>query len=358
MFCGECVHTQGNDIEYRAKRTGSHFVQPINGEIMLKAVQRIPFIGLFVLLLATLFILPQAEGIAAKKKSKIALKKSSRKFYSRKSVRRNSVAVQSVSYAMPRGKVEAFEMLRTHSESLTKLAGLNLDADSKLVPEYDIAMLAQKAEQTYNNRINATVSLSPESNVEQDCTLVDEPSMEEIPTLEAEDETVDIDSFKALWLSYVDEGSEQDKRETMESGIDKKEVMDAIMGWLGTRYRFGGVSKTGIDCSAFTRAVYSKAASIELPRTAQTQIEIGKRVNSVAEMQFGDLVFFHTANHAYVSHVGIYLGDNLFAHASSKLGVTISSLETPFYAQHVIAARRITKNDVANLVREQVASRD
>jgi cell wall-associated NlpC family hydrolase len=64
------------------------------------------------------------------------------------------------------------------------------------------------------------------------------------------------------------------------------------------------------------------------------------------DLQFGDLIFFHTRRHAYVSHVGIYLGDNLFAHASSKYGVTVSSLESTYYNNRFIGAKRITARDL------------
>jgi cell wall-associated NlpC family hydrolase len=71
------------------------------------------------------------------------------------------------------------------------------------------------------------------------------------------------------------------------------------------------------------------------------QYEEGKTVKR-EDLQFGDLIFFHTLKHTYVSHVGIYLGDNLFAHASSRYGVTVSSLESTYYGSRMIGARRFS----------------
>jgi lipoprotein Spr len=156
---------------------------------------------------------------------------------------------------------------------------------------------------------------------------------------------VDVDGFRSLWLQYVDDNG----AEVTEGGIPKQNIIDVVMDWLGTRYDFGGQARTGIDCSAFTRMVYASVAKVELPRTAAQQSTIGRTVSKRTELQFGDLIFFHTRRHAYVSHVGVYLGDNLFAHASSRYGVTISSLESTYYSKRLIGARRLTEADITRL---------
>ncbi|MBK9248210.1 MAG: C40 family peptidase [Ignavibacteria bacterium] len=69
-------------------------------------------------------------------------------------------------------------------------------------------------------------------------------------------------------------------------------------------------------------------------------------------MQFGDVVFFHTRKRVYVSHVGIYLGDNLFAHASSRYGVTVSSLESDYYNKRLIGVKRLQQVDAARYALE------
>ncbi len=169
---------------------------------------------------------------------------------------------------------------------------------------------------------------------------------EDIDDLQTEDDViVDIDSFKMLWLSYIDDHIQSPY---IESGIRKDELMDEIMEWLGTPYRFGGTTTRAIDCSAFTQKIFLSSASILIPRVAREQVNIGRKIPR-NQLEFGDMVFFHTYSRKFASHVGIYLGDNLFAHASSRFGVTVSSLESSYYMKNFIGGRRITAKDVANL---------
>lgn len=169
---------------------------------------------------------------------------------------------------------------------------------------------------------------------------------EDLAELELEDDvSVDMDSFKTLWLASVDD-SEDDG--TIPNGISKKDMMDVIMDWIGTPYHFGGLTDRGIDCSAFVQRVYKLAGEVHLPRTAQEQFGVGKVIRK-NELQFGDMVFFHTRRSVYASHVGIYLGDNLFAHSSSRYGVTVSTLESTFYDKRFIGARRLSAGDLTKL---------
>ncbi len=121
--------------------------------------------------------------------------------------------------------------------------------------------------------------------------------------------------------------------------IDHQKMMDVILGYLGTPYLYGGETKSGIDCSAFTSAVYDQSVNVKLPRSAADQVKEGKPV-SFDDLKFGDLMFFNTTG-ANPSHVGIYIGDDLFAHASEAFGVTISSIESSYYKKRYTEARRI-----------------
>ncbi len=108
---------------------------------------------------------------------------------------------------------------------------------------------------------------------------------------------------------------------------------------LDIPYRFGGNSLFGIDCSAYVKKVYS-LIGIDLPRSAREQFQEGTPVNG-EELSIGDLVFFRTYA-SFPSHVGIYLGNNLFIHASSgSKKVTIDSLDTPYYFKRFIGAKRL-----------------
>lgn len=169
---------------------------------------------------------------------------------------------------------------------------------------------------------------------------------EDLEELAREDDvTVDLEMFKTLWLSYVSDGENE---EQTESGVKKSSIMGEIMDWLGTRYHFGGLNQQGVDCSGFVLNIYYNSASIILPRTARSQYEVGSRIGRKG-LEFGDLVFFNTRRRPFVSHVGIYLGDNLFAHSSSRYGVTVSSLESKYYGGRFIGGRRLSVHDMARL---------
>jgi len=120
-----------------------------------------------------------------------------------------------------------------------------------------------------------------------------------------------------------------------------KNLQAKAFGFLGTRYRFGGTSRNGLDCSSFVQQVFNEM-EVSLPRTAREQFALGDVV-AQGDMQKGDLVFFSTYA-SFPSHVGIYLGDNRMIHASSReRRVVISSLDTPYYRSRFIGAKRITK---------------
>ena len=111
-------------------------------------------------------------------------------------------------------------------------------------------------------------------------------------------------------------------------------------GFLGAPYRLGGNSVKGLDCSAFVMKIY-QLFDISLPRTAHEQAHVGMRVNR-GELQEGDLVFFNTRR--AFGHVGIYIGNNQFVHASSgkrNREVKIDSLDKPYYNQRFIKAVRL-----------------
>lgn len=117
-------------------------------------------------------------------------------------------------------------------------------------------------------------------------------------------------------------------------------ILMEIIKYLNTPYKFGGNSFNGIDCSAFTQNVYHNTNFYDLNRSAREQFKQGIEIKDKSELKFGDLVFFNTRRRVKPGHVGIYIGDNLFAHASSKLGVTISSLDHDYYSKRYMGARR------------------
>ena len=125
----------------------------------------------------------------------------------------------------------------------------------------------------------------------------------------------------------------------------KNEVLqEKIEEWLGTPYRSGCNTRLGTDCSGFVQSIFKEVYNLDLIHGSREMIKEGERVKKTSELKEGDLLFFKTEHHR-VSHVGIYLKDGLFVHASTSNGVEIASLELPYYKKTYFRAGRVlTKN--------------
>lgn len=115
-------------------------------------------------------------------------------------------------------------------------------------------------------------------------------------------------------------------------------LLGFIDNWFGTRYRMGGTNKKGIDCSALTSSLMMAVYGFAVPRTARQQYQATRHIEKY-ELKEGDLVFFNTRGG--VSHVGLYLNNDYFVHASSSEGVTISSLDDNYYSKRFICGGRV-----------------
>jgi len=111
-----------------------------------------------------------------------------------------------------------------------------------------------------------------------------------------------------------------------------------VYDWIGTPYHFGGSSKKGIDCSAFTKELYDKVFNLEIKRNSRDIFSMVSPIDR-DDLKQGDLVFFKIHSRS-ISHVGIYLGDGRFAHASSK-GVSVSNIDDPYYARYFYRGGRM-----------------
>jgi murein DD-endopeptidase / murein LD-carboxypeptidase len=116
------------------------------------------------------------------------------------------------------------------------------------------------------------------------------------------------------------------------------DLLKTIDEWMGTRYRYGGSTKDGIDCSALMQTLYQSVYGITLPRTAREQYQFSEKI-SRTEIREGDLIFFNTIGG--VSHVGMYLQNNKFLHASSGGGVMISDMYEDYWMRKFIGVGRI-----------------
>ncbi|HHW41137.1 MAG TPA: LysM peptidoglycan-binding domain-containing protein [Syntrophomonadaceae bacterium] len=127
-------------------------------------------------------------------------------------------------------------------------------------------------------------------------------------------------------------------RSSISARGDIQDIIDTARRFIGVRYRYGGARpETGFDCSGFVQYVFS-LHGIKLPRTASEQASVGTRVTDPAP---GDLVFFDTHRNGSIEHVGIYLGNNAFIHASQNKGITITSLSDAWYKQRYTFTCRI-----------------
>ena len=126
---------------------------------------------------------------------------------------------------------------------------------------------------------------------------------------------------------------------------DNKKLYKELKSWLGTPYAHAGFDKgIGTDCSGMVMKVYQDVYGIKLNRNSANMLEQNCRTIDLDDIKEGDLVFFCTSGDGRVSHVGIYLKDNKFVHASSSRGVVVDDLRQNYYATHFhSAARVITK---------------
>jgi hypothetical protein len=123
--------------------------------------------------------------------------------------------------------------------------------------------------------------------------------------------------------------------------LDNSKLLSFMDYWYGAPYHYGGMSRDGIDCSGFAFLLMSSVYGlVSLPRTAKDQYEFSRHIHR-DELQEGDLVFFHTlGRRRAVTHVGVYLRNNKFIHASVS-GVMISDLSEGYYETHYVGAGRV-----------------
>lgn len=120
-----------------------------------------------------------------------------------------------------------------------------------------------------------------------------------------------------------------------ESTLKNKNLYNFIIDWYGTPYKYGGMNEDGIDCSGFTNILYKEIYKIQIPRVSKDIAENVKR-KYTEDLKEGDLVFFSFGKTGIVNHVGIYLHNNKFVHASTSKGVIISNLTEPYYGDYLV----------------------
>lgn len=142
---------------------------------------------------------------------------------------------------------------------------------------------------------------------------------------------------KVVQTPNVKLSSSQKKRNRATEENMKKALLEFYKEWKHVKYRFGGNSKRGIDCSAFTQRIFKEKFGKYIPRTTRSQVKSGRHVKK-SQLALGDLIFFKTGRTD--RHVGVYMGDGTFMHASIK-GIKYTKVNKPFYVRTYWTSRRI-----------------
>jgi len=124
--------------------------------------------------------------------------------------------------------------------------------------------------------------------------------------------------------------------------VRNTKMFEFIDDWYGTPYRLGGTTKNGVDCSAFSQFLFAAVYGFSIPRTAREQYNLTTRI-SRTELKEGDLIFFNTRGG--ISHVGVYLQNNKFVHASTSGGVMISDIFDEYWARKFIGVGRLKSSE-------------
>lgn len=203
--------------------------------------------------------------------------------------------------------------------------------------------ISVEAQTTVNlMRLNDGISSNPSSHTNESNTLnsetvvpVNPNGLKRIPSKKGAGSSLNIENCTPLQFKYA-----QLLNVEVEE-LANNSLYQLIEEWWATRYRYGGQTKSGIDCSAYAGTLISSIYGISLPRTARNQYSICTKLDR-EELKEGDLVFFNTRGG--VSHVGVYLGNGYFTHASVGSGVTINNLDEKYYNRKFITGGRIQQD--------------
>lgn len=145
--------------------------------------------------------------------------------------------------------------------------------------------------------------------------------------------------YEADGLYPVEVRTDEKKAEKKKKGI-RTRIVEEARSWVGTPYRYGGESRKGTDCSGMVMNVYRDVTGIKLPRNSAKQGEYCRSIKR-SELLVGDLVFFTSRRGKGINHVGIYVGNGCFVHASTSRGVIVSDLDQDYYTRTYHSAGRV-----------------
>jgi peptidoglycan DL-endopeptidase LytE len=305
--------------------------------------QILAFSGLFVLFLLLSIFSSNALAIQYKVKNGDTLYSISKKF---------GVSVNQIKQAnnLQKARIKPSQTLNISTKSSSKHGAI-----SKSKPAYytvkrgdTLSKIAQKTHQpmkqimALNHINNKSLRVGQKLVFAKSKTVSEDEDVALSATTEEDDaapDTVDgEDGDNIVDISQDEQGRKEELLGKWNSPDEMQLFVKVATGYIGAPYRFGGSSLKGIDCSSFVQKIY-RIFDITLPRNAAQQSKVGISITRENLTQ-GDLVFFHTKRS--LGHVGIYIGNNEFVHASSRSkGVRIDSLETPYYQKRFQRAVRV-----------------
>lgn len=204
----------------------------------------------------------------------------------------------------------------------------------------DISMTPKSTGEKTRLREEPPISRRSNSGYSYSETPAEKQDNREIDNLVAARHSLGVEAASQVQLKYAV------LLNTEVESLPSKALLENVDEWYGVRYRRGGTSKSGVDCSGFSFAVYMAVYGIALPRVSREQYRISRKV-STTELQEGDLVFFNTTGSG-VSHVGVYLGNSKFIHASVSKGVMVNSLFESYYLKRFIGGGRIDDKQIVS----------
>lgn len=159
-------------------------------------------------------------------------------------------------------------------------------------------------------------------NLSDDYSFVETGYQHDQSAIDSKVKELQASQAKAILLGTVEE---------IDNIILQNSLMDAFGEWSGVKYKWGGDSKSGIDCSALVRRIYRAVFGYELPRVSTSQVTRGYKVNK-SDLKPGDILFFTPENRT--NHTAVYIGNSLFINASTSKGVVLSSLDNDYWGKY------------------------
>jgi lipoprotein Spr len=231
---------------------------------------------------------------------------------------------------LAKNKLVLFQIVKNFLYIITVIFLLTSCASAKRLsyPGSNSVPPPEKAERDPQFLENVTVS-----NTDKAETNVHKPTKIATPkSVSANSFATNIEQCSALQFKYAIL-----LEESVES-ITNPRLINFIESWYGIPYQYGGDSRKGIDCSAFTCVMMDSVYHVTIPRTAKNQYNAYQKIRK-EDLKQGDLVFFNTTGG--ISHVGVYLANNKFVHAATSGGVMISDLDDSYFQRRYIGAARV-----------------